>query len=75
MPYSIERRTNPTPEHLVISRAMKILAAPRAYHAVSQNCEHTVHEVLDGEPTSPQLASVLIIGAMAACFALAFKAS
>jgi hypothetical protein len=40
---------------IVIARARAILASPRAYHAVFQNCEHTVNRVLKGVEESPQL--------------------
>lgn len=49
---------------LVMHRAAKILASPRRYDALSQNCEHTVNEVVYGTGKSPQLGAV-VVGALA----------
>lgn len=50
---------------VVMRRVQNILASPRAYDAIAQNCEHTVHEVTRGKKESPQL-GVLVWGALAA---------
>ncbi len=44
---------------LVLHRVEKILAAPRAYDALSQNCEHTVNEVVYGQAKSSQVGGVV----------------
>jgi hypothetical protein len=45
---------------LIIHRVEKLLAAPRAYNAFTQNCEHTVNEVVYGESNSPQLGTAFV---------------
>jgi hypothetical protein len=59
--------------HLVIARAQRILAAPQAYHFLNRNCEHTVNEVLKGQPESPQLAGFVWLGALAFVLAVAAR--
>ena len=44
---------------LVMHRVEKILAAPRAYNALTQNCEDTVNEVIYGQAKSPQRDGVI----------------
>lgn len=72
LPYQV-RRTDADPR-IVMARARKILAAPRPYNPVSQNCEHTVSEVLMGRAESPQLAGMLFFGSLAALFVVAAQA-
>lgn len=55
---------------LVMARAAKILRNPREYHAVNQNCEHTVNEVLQGKAESPQLAGWALLGGIIGLMAL-----
>jgi hypothetical protein len=63
-PYTV-KRTNANAA-LVMARATKILSKPREYNALTQNCEHTVNEVLAGEANSPQLAGWALLGGFAA---------
>lgn len=42
---------------LIMHRVEKILAAPRVYNPFTQNCEHTVNEVVYGVIKSPQVSS------------------
>jgi hypothetical protein len=53
------RRTFSDPM-LIEKRARAVLAAPRKYDALNQNCEHTVHEVVYGEKYSPQLGFIVL---------------
>lgn len=45
-------------EWVVMTRVRAILASPRAYNAVFQNCEHTVSQVTRGKSESPQFGAV-----------------
>lgn len=43
-----------------------ILQAPRGYHVLRNNCEHTAHYVVDGRAHSPQLVRWALIGLLGA---------
>jgi len=45
--------SNPVTRAEVMKRASGVLAHPHAYSYVWRNCEHTVYEVLEGQPRSP----------------------
>lgn len=45
--------SNPKTRSEVMQRASGILAHPHAYSYVWRNCEHTVYEIVEGEPHSP----------------------
>lgn len=45
---------------IVMQRARAILSNPRAYDVLTQNCEHTVNDVVYGAPRSPQACSFFV---------------
>jgi hypothetical protein len=45
--------SNPKTRTEVMRRASGILAHPHAYSYVWRNCEHTVYEIVEGQPRSP----------------------
>lgn len=53
----------PTPRIQALSflqRVSKIVAHPRRYHVLFNNCEHTVYWAVYGRAVSPQLAGIAI---------------
>lgn len=53
------QRTN-VPVGLILQRAAKILANPKNYDTLFRNCEHTVNEVVNGSPESPQVGLAVV---------------
>jgi hypothetical protein len=45
----------------VLYRLNRFLAAPSAYHAVTNNCEVFVNRLLARQPTSPQVRGILFV--------------
>jgi hypothetical protein len=46
---------------LLLYRLNRFLAAPSAYHAVTNNCEVFVNRLLARQPTSPQVRGILLV--------------
>jgi hypothetical protein len=46
-------RTGADPS-IVVARAQAILASPKKYHPIQNNCEHTVTKIIRGIAQSPQ---------------------
>ncbi len=66
-------RVQPTPTHYrsrVLANGVAVLRAPRGYHLLRNNCEHTAHYVVHGRPTSPQLLAWTVIALFGAFVAL-----
>lgn len=71
--FTIERSN--ADSEIVTQRAYAILRAPRPYDVLFQNCEHTVSEILTGAKQSPQLGSVVVVGALVFLFTKLFGPS
>ena len=66
-------RVQPTPARYrdrVLAQGTAVLRAPRGYHLLRNNCEHTAHYVVHGRPTSPQLLAWTVIALFGAFVAL-----
>ncbi len=50
----------------LLANAQAVLRAPRGYHLLRNNCEHTAHYIVGGRARSPQLARWTLVGLLSA---------
>lgn len=64
------RATEPKRQGQILANGRAVLSAPRGYHLLRNNCEHTAHYVTAGRPRSPQLLRWTLVGLFGALVAL-----
>ncbi len=55
----------------LLANGQAVLQAPRGYHVLRNNCEHTAHYVVDGRARSPQLVRWALVGLLGALIVFA----
>lgn len=54
-----------------LANGVAVLRAPRRYHVLRNNCEHTAHYIVQGRARSPQLMRWTLVGLLGAWVVLA----
>lgn len=62
--WAVVRTADPTRETAILSRVAEALRSPPRYRVHDKNCEVFANEMLGDPPVSPQVQSVLVVGAI-----------